>query len=151
MTANSPILDQLLQAFAARIPEGTNARIPPHVFTEMAGEVLAYDSAQQTLSARYPVQTRYQNPLGLMQGGMIAAAIDNTLGPLSFIVAPPSVTKKLEVTYRRPVTPDIDFIHVEATLAAFDGYTLQLEARVTTPNGKLLATCRAEHVLARLG
>jgi len=34
-----------------------------------------------------------------MQGGMIAAAVDNTIGPLSFLVAAPNVTRRLEMKY----------------------------------------------------
>ena len=66
--------------------------IPPPVFIEMQGEIIAFNLEKQTLEARYPVQKRYQNPYRAMQGGMIGAAVDNTLGPLSLLVAPPNVT-----------------------------------------------------------
>jgi len=33
---------------------------------------------------------------------MVAAAADNTLGPLSVLVAPPNLTRRMEITYARP-------------------------------------------------
>ena len=44
---------------------------------------------------------------------MIVAAIDNTLGPLSFLVALPSVTTQLNTSYIRPVTAQV--VHIIIT------------------------------------
>ena len=89
-------------------------QIPPPIFTDMDGQFLAFDPVARQLTARFPFKARYQNPMGYMQGGMIAAAIDNTIGPLSFMVAPPNVTKSMTVTYLRPITTAIQFITVIA-------------------------------------
>ena len=67
----------------------------------MEGEFVDYQEGQ-TLSVRFPVKERYQNAIGHMQGGMIVATIDNTLGPLSFLVAPPSVTTQLNTSVHPP-------------------------------------------------
>jgi len=72
---------------------------PPPVFALMKGEFVELDLDAGLLSARFPVLESYLNPYGSMQGGMIAAAVDNTLGPLSVLVAPPNVTRRLEVKY----------------------------------------------------
>lgn len=131
-----------LQAMAARFAQ-LGLKIPPPVFTEMGGQIDLLDSSAQRLVARFPVQPRFQNPLGMMQGGMIAAAIDNTLGPLSFIVAPPSVTRTLEITYLRPVTPDQTEIVAEATVVSQDEREVVIQVEVTSLSGKLLARGRA--------
>lgn len=106
---------------------------------------MAFSAENATLTARFPFKTWYQNPMGYMQGGMIAAAIDNTLGPLSFIVAPPNVTRSLELTYLRPVTREHTLIEIEARLVERDDPKLIFVAQVRGVDGKLLARCRATH------
>jgi len=81
--------------------------LPPPVFEMMEGEFLFYDHVAGTLLTRFPINRGYLNPYGTMQGGMIAAAVDNTLGPLSVLVAPPNVTRRLEMKYSRAVTPSL--------------------------------------------
>jgi len=49
----------------------------------MKGEVIDYDMEHETLTNRFPVLAEHLNPYGNIQGGIIAAAIDNTIGPLS--------------------------------------------------------------------
>ncbi|WP_442498072.1 hypothetical protein [Methylobacter sp. sgz302048] len=52
--------------------------LPPKIFKAMQGEFLEYVEGQ-LLTVRFPVKERYSNPFGCMQGGMIVAAMDNTL------------------------------------------------------------------------
>jgi acyl-coenzyme A thioesterase PaaI-like protein len=120
-------------------------RIPPPVFEAMQGEFLAYDAETGTLTTRFPVLDRYLNPYGAMQGGMVAAAIDNTLGPLSMLVAPPNVTRRLEIKYSRAVTPDLGCVLVKARFLEQDGRWLHFKADVRDEGGTLLARARATH------
>jgi len=120
-------------------------RIPPPVFRAMQGEFLAFDPGDGWLIARFPVLEAYLNPYGSMQGGMVAAAVDNTLGPLSMLVAPPNVTRRLEMKYSRPITPDLEFITVKSRLVERKGRWLTFRAEVTDQAGTLLARARAVH------
>jgi hypothetical protein len=43
-----------------------------------------------------------------MQGGMIATAVDNTIGPLRDVVAPPNVTRTLEMRNSHPVNSEME-------------------------------------------
>ena len=119
--------------------------VPPPVFTAMDGEVLQLDLEDGTLAVRFPVRQRYLNPYGSMQGGMIAAAVDNTLGPLSMLVAPPNVTRRLEMTYSRPVTMELGSIVVRARLVERNGRWLTFRADVNEPDGTRLARTKATH------
>jgi len=74
----------------------------------------------------------FENPMGYMQGGMIAAAIDNAIGPLSFMVAPPSVTKTMTLEYKRPISKDLDSILVHAQLDSKTDKELHLSATVSS-------------------
>ena len=119
--------------------------IPPPVFITMRGEFLTFDAQAGVLETRFPILGEYLNPYGAMQGGMVAAAVDNTLGPLSILVAPPNVTRRLQMKYSRPVTPDLEYITVKGRLLERKGRWLALSAEVRDQEGLLLARARANH------
>lgn len=120
-------------------------RIPPPIFTHMRGEFLAFDEEKGTLTVRFPLLEHYLNPYGAVQGGMIAAAVDNTLGPLSMLVSPPSVTRRLEMTYSQPATLDMRGVVVVGRLVERRGRQLQFVAEVSSLTGVRLARARATH------
>lgn len=124
--------------------------LPPPVFTLMQGELLEIDLDNATLTTRFPILKSYRNPYGTMQGGMIAAAVDNTLGPLSVIVAPPNVTRTLEMKYSRPVRPEMGYIVVHGRLVERLDPKMVFEARVNGPQGEKLATARATHWIVEM-
>ncbi len=131
----------------ARRMEGRqgNFLIPPPVFVRMQGEFIAFDEQSGTLTTRFPVLAEFLNPYGILQGGIIAAAVDNTIGPLGFLIAPPNVTRRLEMKYSKAVTVEMGTISVQARLTGRDGRRLAFSAEVRDPQGALLARGRAEH------
>lgn len=118
-------------------------RIPPHCFEEMNAKMQLFDPDAQMLRVRIPVQERYENPMGSMQGGFVCAALDNVLGPLSYLVAPPSATTHMNVTFLRPITAKHAYITVEARAEERAGRQLHLSGTVLTPDGKTAASCTA--------
>jgi uncharacterized protein (TIGR00369 family) len=124
-------------------------KLPPPIFTDMEGEFVAMDLEAKTLTVRFPVQERYQNPMGYMQGGMIAAAIDNAIGPLSFMVAAPNVTKTMEITYLRPIPASVDEITVTAAFESQQDRELIFVAEVLRDEDTKLATARSVNVLLK--
>lgn len=120
----------------------TPLQLPPPIFELMQGEFLNYDAEAKTLSVRFPIKRDYENPMGLMQGGMIATAIDNTVGPLSFLVAPPNVTTHLNVTYLRPLKPEEGHFTVTARVMEQTRSQLFMEADVLKADGKRAAFCQ---------
>lgn len=138
----------ILAAFAkaGKVPTDGSLELPPKIFIDMEAEVLDYQEGQ-ALTIRFPVKERYQNPMRMMQGGMIVAAIDNTVGPLSYLVAPPSVTTQLNTSYVRPVTPNDRTITVEARVVELTRRQLFFTARVSNEAGKTVALA---HVTAQV-
>ena len=136
------VMDRIKKRLGNQIDE---FRIPPPVFAAMHGEFLAFDSENGVLTTRFPVLEHYLNPYGTMQGGMVAAAIDNTLGPLSMLVAPPNVTRRMELTFSRPVTLDLGYIIVVATFLERDGQQLNFKAEVFDGEGIRLVRAKAMH------
>ena len=88
--------------------------LPPPSFISLQGEILGFDEQAGTLNARYPILESQLNPYQTLQGGFMAAAVDNTFGPLSLLVAPPNVTRRIELTYQRPATLDMGYILARA-------------------------------------
>lgn len=119
--------------------------IPPPVFITMKGEFITFDMEDGVLKTKFPVQEQFLNPFRSLQGGIVAAAVDNTFGPLSMLVAPPSVTRRIEMKYSSPVTPDLEYITVEARFIKRDHRMLTFRADVRDPSGKLLAKAKALH------
>lgn len=132
--------DELNQRLLARLPPGL--MIPPPCLTTMQGEPLDYVE-DQSLSMRFPVLPEYRNPLGYMQGGFIVAALDNTMGPFSYLIAPPSVTNHLSIEYLRPVVPGTAYIDCVARLQQRTARHLYLTADVLSPEGKVVAICQS--------
>ena len=119
--------------------------IPPPIFELMRGEFLVIDVEAKRIKTRFPILVEYQNPYHTMQGGMVAAAVDNTLGPLSMLVAPPNVTRRLEMKYSHPITIDLEYIIVEGVLLERDGRRLTFRADVRDLEGTLLARGKSYH------
>jgi len=103
--------------------------IPPKIFQDMDGEFVEY-VAEKSLTTKFPVKKRYQNPFGNMQGGMIATAIDNTIGPLSFLLGSPNVTTQLNTSFIRPITKTDEYIIVQATLIEKTQTQIHIRAEV---------------------
>ncbi len=147
MHQSSP-MDVISERLGERVNEFL---IPPPVFEAMRGEIINVDIEGGTLTTRFPVLEAYQNPYRSMQGGMVAAAVDNTLGPLSMMVAPPNVTRRLDMKYSRPIMMDLEFITVLGQHVGSEGRNLILRAEVRGPHGRLLARARATHWILEEG
>lgn len=134
-----PLLEEKLQGRMDEI------QFPPPVFDAMQGEVLDYDIDTETLINRFPVLAEQLNPYGNMQGGIIAAAIDNTIGPLSMLVSPPNFTRYMKVKYGRVVSPDLGSIYVTALFKKKNKRQLFFEAVVNDSEGNKLASAESTH------
>lgn len=142
---DNPSVSELIEAQLGEAKD--DFLLPPPVYETIAAEVVEVSREKQELLLRFPMLRRYLNPYGTMQGGMIAAAIDNTIGPLSMLVAEPNVTRSMELEYLRPVTGDLPHIDVRARLAERHKRRLVFTATVEDPAGRELATARAVHLV----
>jgi acyl-coenzyme A thioesterase PaaI-like protein len=134
------------QALTERLGEKvSDFLIPPPVFTSLEGKFLTFDRAAASLSASFPVLEKFLNPYRMLQGGILAALVDNTIGPLSVLVAPPNVTRRLSMKYSAPVTMELAYVIVEAQLTSRDRSMLKFKAWVKDPQGNQLASAEASH------
>ena len=119
--------------------------VPPPVFDAMKGEVIDYDIEKAFLKSKFPILREHLNPYGYMQGGIISAAIDNTIGPLSLLVSPPNFTRYMNVKYGKVVSPELGYIYVTARFIEKKKRQLFFEAVVEDSDGNKLASAKSTH------
>ena len=142
--------NQLMEAIFDILKERMGERIddyafPPPVFSAMAGQFLHLNIDSGLLSAKFPIDRNLLNPYGSMQGGMITAAVDNTIVPLSVLVAPPNVTRKMELIFSKPARFEMRHIVVLARFKGRKGRHLAFDSEVRSPDGVKLARAKATH------
>lgn len=116
--------------------------LPPPIFTMMACEVIEYNEVEKSLTVKIPINTQWLNPYGTMQGGMIDTAIDNAVGPLSMLVAPPNMTRTIETKLIKSISLDVEDIYVVAHLVEQKKRRLTFEAKVIDADSVVYATSR---------
>ena len=138
------LIEYFIQLASRHFPDGFNdVIIPPPVFISMGAEFLTIDPDKSIVEVKLPVPYSSLNPFGTMQGGIIAAAVDNAIGPLSMIVGPVSYTRDMELKYRKPVKGDFEYIIVRANLTDKKNRRLFFSAEVLDPDGNILITAKA--------
>jgi len=136
--------EELIAVMRDNLQETTHSvRIPPPAFDAMKGEIIKFNQEKSILTVRFPILQKHLNPFGNMQGGMIAAAVDNAVGPLSMLVAPPNFTRNLEIKYRKVINSDLDNIIVIAKFVQQKKRFLHFEATVLDNLGNELAAAKA--------
>ncbi len=146
MNTTDTVLDQMMGMLRERYGNQLgNYLLPPPSFTGMGGEFTAFESDKGLLTARFPIRKDYLNPYGAVQGGVIAAILDNVLGPLGMLVAPPNMTRRMEITYSYPITIEMDVVTASARLLERKDRQLTFRAEVRDPEGKRMARAKAIH------
>lgn len=151
-TPTNPAFAAALQKMAAQGAGGL--KLPPPVFHEMGAEPLDYspgdaDGRGASMRVRFPVQERWQNPMAHMQGGAIAMAMDNVIGPLSYMAAPPSSTTQLQLTYLCPIPEDAESFEIAARVTLVSERQVIIDAELTLPDGTVATLARATNVIVR--
>ena len=129
---------------------GVSAVFPPPCFITMNGEFTAYES-RSSLTVAFPVTENLLNPVGAMQGGFITAALDNVLGPLSYLaMRSPASTLDIHTQFVRAVSAG-DTLMVTAHVVSMGPATLVMTAEARNGRGKLVATATANAIAVRKG
>ncbi|WP_411821283.1 PaaI family thioesterase [Leptospira sp. 'Mane'] len=128
---------------------GRKVTVPPPSFIDMDGKMVSYVK-NKSIIVSFPVKENQTNPMGMMQGGYIAAAFDNAFGPLSYLVAKkPTTTIDMNIQYIRGVETNQTVI-VEAKIEAKGFSTIHMTAEMRTEKGKLLATATTNLLILKI-
>ncbi len=121
---------------------GDAIRFPPNCFVDMEARFVRYES-RQLLVVRIPVRERSFNPVGVMQGGYIAAGFDNTMGPLSYLAARrPCLTLDLHTQFIRAASGG-DILTFTARVVSRGSSTMVIGGEAQNQKGKLIALATA--------
>jgi uncharacterized protein (TIGR00369 family) len=116
-----------------------NLQLPPPTLSELGLEYTEIIPGQK-MSAKVPFQKRFTNPVGLYQGGMLAACIDEVFGPLSYVTAGTAcMTISMNVTYLGSFKEEMNFCIIEAVILKKTKNFIFMRADVKTQDGDLLA------------
>jgi uncharacterized protein (TIGR00369 family) len=129
-------------------------RLPqPSAAVTLGWELVAVDPEARTIEVAFDASERFTNPVGNVQGGFLAAMLDDTLGPALVATLEPgqfAPTLELKVNFLRPAKPGrligrgrvVDrggsIACLEGSLANADGVTVATAtatARIMTVNG----------------
>lgn len=121
--------------------------IPP-VAQLLGWKLIAVDPQAGTIDVEFLARADFTNPSGFVQGGMVAAMLDDTLGPAVFAMSGGermTTTIDLHIHYVRPVRPGrvtttAKVINLGSRVAFVDGRLFDLE-------GRLAATATASAML----
>lgn len=96
------------------------------------------------ISAKFVVGPQHEGAPGLAHGGVLAAAFDEAIGALLWLLGAAGVTARLETDFRRPV-PVGSTLHIAAVCTGVDGRKVysRAEGRLDAPDGPLALTAAA--------
>ena len=113
--------------------------LPPPTLKELGLEYLDVQPGQKMI-AKVPFQKRFTNPVGLYQGGMLSACIDEVFGPLSYVTAAgPCITLSMNVTYLGAFKEEHGHCFIEAIILKKTKNFIFMRADVKTPDNELIA------------
>lgn len=116
--------------------------LPPPTLSELGLEYVVVESGVR-MHAKVPFQKRFTNPVGLYQGGMLAACIDEVFGPLSYMTAGSAcMTLSMNMTYLGAFKEEMQYCMIEATVLKKTKNFIFMRAEVISPTGELM--CHAE-------
>ncbi len=97
-----------------------------------------------SVTAEFTVQSAHQGAPGLAHGGILAAALDETLGSLNWLLRTIAVTGRLETDFLRPV-PVGATLHLAAEVTAVARRKIYSSAtgRIGGPDGPLAVRAEA--------
>lgn len=105
-----------------------------------------------TVSGEFLVTEHHQGAPGLAHGGLLAAAFDEALGALNWLLQVPSVTGRLETDFRKPI-PVGSLLHIDAEITGQQGRKVYGRAvgRLGGPRGPVVLTSAALFVQVDIG
>ncbi|MCX9190738.1 thioesterase [Carbonactinospora thermoautotrophica] len=104
-----------------------------------------------SVDARFTVTENHQGAPGLAHGGLLAAAFDEALGSITWLLRRPAVTARLETDFLRPVPVDSTlYLHAKCDGVAGRKIYLSAEGRLDALDGPVAVRAHAIFVTVTL-
>ena len=117
---------------------------PPPAAALLGFELLAIDETQGTIRTRFMARPEFANPIGAIQGGFLAAMLDDTLGPaLTATLAPNQFAPTLELKVNFIAPAQVGPLIGEGRVVSRGSTVAFLAGELRTEAGELIATATA--------
>jgi uncharacterized protein (TIGR00369 family) len=141
-------MSQPREGFFWDVMEGR--RPAPPAAALLGFELVEIDPEQGTLRARFQATAQFLNPIGNVQGGLLAAMLDDTMGPALVATLGPdqfAPTLELKVNFLRPAKPGT--LLAEGRVVSKGSSIAFLSGELRDPDGELIATATATARIVR--
>lgn len=140
MDTHQKIIDGM-ESFKQKM--GGKLQLPPPTLIELGARFVDFQPGV-SLTVEVPYQQRFTNPIGSYQGGMFAAAMDEALGPLSYMTAEaPCVTLDMALTYLKPLREAESPMQVKAEVVKKTSQFIFMRAEIRNNKGELLVIAQS--------
>jgi uncharacterized protein (TIGR00369 family) len=117
---------------------------PPPAARTLGWKLVEVDPERGTIEVAFDAGTRFVNPAGVIQGGFLAAMLDDTLGPALVATLPEgqfAPTLDLHVQFLRPARPGRLVGH--GRVVHRGTHVCFLSGELTDPDGRTVAVATA--------
>lgn len=117
-----------------------NAKRPPHAVL-LGQKILALDTAAGTVSLEFTAKPEFCNPMGTVQGGFVAAMLDDAAALAAIMKSGKSIglpTLEFKVTFFAAARPGI--LRADGRCIRFGRTIAFMESQLYDTDGKLLAS-----------
>jgi uncharacterized protein (TIGR00369 family) len=117
---------------------------PPPAAVTLGFKLLEIDPERGAIRVQFEAKPEFLNPMGVVQGGFVAAMLDDTLGPALVCTLPRghfAPTIELKVNFIKPAP--LGVLIGEGRLVARGGTIAFLAGELRTGQGDLVATATA--------
>lgn len=113
--------------------------LPPPTLAELGLEYTEVEPDVK-MTAKVPFQKRFTNPVGVYQGGMLSACVDEVFGPLSYMTAQgATMTLSMNMTYLGTFKEEYGHCTIHAVVLKKTRNFIFLRADIKSPQGDLIA------------
>jgi uncharacterized protein (TIGR00369 family) len=120
-------------------------KVPPPCWNLFDARAIIMEPGHAVIEFR--TEPAHENPFGYVQGGLLAAMIDNCIGPAVFLLVPDRQmsTIEMKLNYLAPARPG-DLLRGEAQVVKHGRTTAYVEISLTAEDGTLVAKASATNV-----
>jgi uncharacterized protein (TIGR00369 family) len=139
MSVHSDWLIQLKEYQNMVQSQGATIELPSPTMLELKLEYVEIIAGKKMV-AKVPFQKRFTNPVGLYQGGVLTAAMDDVFGPLSYSAASrPCMTLSMNITFLKAFTEKMGHCLIDAQILQQTKSFIFMRADILSPEGELIA------------
>ena len=121
-------------------------KAPPPCFIASGAKIIAHEP-NKSLTVAFPVREDQTNPVGSLQGGILASFFDDTFGPLAFrTTRKPCVSIDMTVNFIRQARPG-ESVVIKAEFKSKSRTLLQLYGEAYNGKNKLVATATSNMMI----